>query len=167
MHKTRWITAFERGLARLVAVLVVLAGTVMVASLLIGVFFRYVVQSSLSWTDEVAMLSLSWTVFLSAVLLVRDNGHVRVEIIEQMLPAGVFRLLQRLIWSGIAALGAWMVWTGWGFVEITMGQTSSAIRYPLWLRNLSMPVSSALIALYALGHVFGLLRTNSRFETSI
>ncbi|ORE90921.1 TRAP transporter small permease [Acuticoccus yangtzensis] len=146
----RWLSGLERGLAAGIGVATVLTGATLIFSLIIGVFYRYVLQASLSWTDEVAMLCFSWSVFLAAPILVRDNAHVRVEIIESLLPAPVFRVLDMLIWIAIAVTGGYMVWAGWAFMTLTFGQTSPAVRYPLWVRNLSLPVSGGLIAVYAL-----------------
>jgi len=145
-----WLRPAEALLTRLVQTLAVLASVVMVASMLIGVFFRYVLQDSLSWTDEIALLSFSWMVFLTAALAVRDNGHVRVQVIDAWLPGAAGRLLWLAIRLAVALVGLYMAWTGLQFVALTAGQTSPAVRYPLWLRDSALPVSGVLIALYAL-----------------
>ncbi len=152
----RWI---ERLLTRVVQASAILASAVMVLSMLIGVFFRYVMQDSLSWTDEVALLCFSWTVFLTAALAVRDNSHVRVEVLDGVLSSSMKWLLNQAIWIAIACVGAYMVWTGLDFVDLNYGDTSPAIRYPIWIRDASLPVSGVLIIIYALGN----LRQMKRF----
>jgi len=144
------MATLTRRLVQAVAALTVLGGAVIVASLITGVFFRYVVQSALSWTDEVAMFCFSWTVLLAAALLVHESGHVRVELIEACLPPPALRLLRALIQVLILVTGAYMVWTGWDFMQMTVGQTAPATRYPIWVRNLALPVAGALIVVFSL-----------------
>lgn len=140
----------QRWLASAVTALTVLGGTVIVTVLVLGVFYRYVLHNALSWTDEVAMLSFSWTVLLAAALLVQESGHVRVELIESALPEWGLAILRRLIQLLVLATGAYMVWTGWDFMMMTVGQTAPATRYPIWVRNLALPVSGVLIVFFSL-----------------
>src|SRR5690625_1824572 len=88
----------ERALTCLVQTLAVLFALAMVSSLLLGVFFRYVVQSSLTWSGEVAMLCFSWLTFLTAALMVRENGHVRLEFVRDAFPDRARAVLNALIW---------------------------------------------------------------------
>lgn len=146
----RWV---ELVVTRTVQASAILASTVMVLSMIVGVFFRYVMQNSLSWTDEIALLCFSWTVFLTAALAVRDNSHVRVEVIDGILSLQVKWLLNQAIWIAIALVGAYMVWTGLDFVDLNYGDTSPALRYPVWIRDVSLPVSGVLIIIFALGNL--------------
>lgn len=132
-----------------VELLTVFGGAVIVGSLILGVFFRYVLRDSLSWADEVAMFCFSWIVFLAAALLVRESGHVRVELIENYLPNRAARALRMFIDLLILITGIYLVWTGWNFMMLTVGQLSPAVRYPIWTRNLSLPVSGLLMAVFA------------------
>lgn len=140
-------------MTRLIQALAILATVAMAGSLLLGIVYRYILQDSLAWSDEVALLCFTWMVFLTAALAVRDNSHVRVEVLDNILPAGLNWFLNQLIWIAIALTGAYMVWMGTEFVSFTFGQTSAAIRYPTWLRDTSLPVSGALIILYALANL--------------
>jgi TRAP-type C4-dicarboxylate transport system permease small subunit len=140
-------------MTRLVQALAILVSVVMVGSLLVGIVYRYVLQNSLAWSDEVALLCFTWMVFLTAALAVRDNSHVRVELVNNLLPERINWLLNQLIWVAIAMTGAYMVWMGTEFVSFTFGQTSAAMRYPTWLRDASLPVSGVLIVLYALANL--------------
>ena len=138
-----WIT-------RVLQTLTVAITAVMVVSLLIGVVYRYVLQDASSWSDEVALLAFTWIVFLTAALMVRDDGHVRIEMIEKALPPTLNFLLTQAIWITIVLTGLFMVKTGLNFIEFTAGQASPAIRYPVWLRSSAFPVSGIFIAFYAL-----------------
>ena len=123
---------------------------VMVVTLLLGVFYRYALQSSLAWSDEVALLAFTWTVFLFTSVLVRGYGHVRVTFLLGLLPGPLVEVIERLNVLIVLVFAVIMVWVGYGFAEFTASQVSPAIRYPLWLRNAALPVSGALIVVHAL-----------------
>lgn len=127
-----------------------LAALVMIVSLLLGVFYRYVLGDALVWSDEVASLAFTWTVFLFASALVRDRGHVRVTLLVNALPPILGELVERGIMVLTIGLGLVMLWTGWNFAEFTAGQVSPAIRYPIWVKNAAVPVAGALICIHAL-----------------
>lgn len=145
-----WLRSIKRTLTTVVQTMAVLSAIVMISSLILGVFFRYVMQDSLTWTEEVAMLCFSWLIFLTAALMVHENGHVRIELIESVMSAKAYWLLIQLSWILVSIIGVYMAWTGFQFIFLTMGQSSPAIRYPIWARDASLPVGGILITLYAL-----------------
>jgi|GEM_PF-780412 len=145
-----WIRPMERVLTISVQAMAVTTAMVMISSLILGIFFRYVMGDSLTWTEEVAMLCFSWLTFLAAALMVRENGHVRVELIESIMSPRYYWLLTQLIWILIGLIGTYMAWNGFEFISLTIGQSSPAIRYPIWVRDVSLPVGGILISIYAL-----------------
>src|SRR5690606_41459077 len=119
----------SRLLARVSIWLILLASLAMVASLLLGVFFRYVVQSSLSWSEEVAILAFTWVVLLTASLGVREDSHVRITLIDDALPDKPLWSLAQLILLAIAVLGLIYEWTGYTIIEYTLSLMSPSVQY--------------------------------------
>lgn len=149
------VRKIERCFTAAIKVAAITFAAVMVASLLLGVVYRYLLQDSLSWSGEVALLCFTWLVFLTAVLAVKDDSHVRIDLLHKLLPGQVSWILNQLIWLVISLTGAYMVWTGWNLIGFTLGQTSPAIGYPIWMRNVSLPLAGGLIFFYSLGNVRG------------
>jgi TRAP-type C4-dicarboxylate transport system permease small subunit len=52
-----------------------------------GVFFRYVVGSSLSWVEEIAGFILVGVIIVGASVAIKDKRHIRVEILPQFSPS--------------------------------------------------------------------------------
>lgn len=142
-------------LARASMGLAALAAIAMIGSLLLGVFYRYVLQASLAWTGEIALLAFTWVVFLVSSLGVREGFHVRVTVVDNLLPSFAQVVLHRALLLAIAAFGVALLWTGYEFAVFTSNQVSAAVRYPLWLRNAAVPVCGALIAFHALTRMLG------------
>lgn len=139
-----------QGLAWGAQALGAMTAVVMVCSLLLGVFYRYVLDNALVWSDEIAALAFTWTVFLFASALVRTGGHVRVTLLVDALPRLLGELVERGILLLVLGFGLFMLWTGWNFAGFTFGQVSPAVRYPLWIRDAAVPVCGLLISLHAL-----------------
>ena len=139
-----------RGLAFGSQVAGAVVALIMIVSLLLGVFYRYVLDDSLVWSNEIASLGFTWTIFLFASALVRDHAHVRVTLLIDALPSLVTELIERSIVLLIFGFGLLMVWTGWDFAAFTAGQVSPAVRYPAWVENAAIPVCGALISFHAL-----------------
>ena len=64
----------------------------MTGAVLVGVFFRYVLNDSLNWTEEVAIMSAIWVAFLVAPWAYRNGGHVAIEMIVSALPLLLLRV---------------------------------------------------------------------------
>lgn len=140
----------SKWLSRGTAVLAALCLLTMVFSLLDGVFFRYVLNASLTWSDEVAVLAFSWSIFLFSSVMVQEQGHVRITLLLSALPRPVEISLEKISCILVLLFGALMLWAGWQFVGFTADQVSPALRYPLWLQTAVVPVSGLLIVLHSL-----------------
>ena len=60
---------------------------VIVSMLLTGtqVFFRYVLNSPLAWTEELARIALIWLVFWGSAIAFRKNEHLTLTLFTQAL----------------------------------------------------------------------------------
>jgi TRAP-type C4-dicarboxylate transport system permease small subunit len=67
---------------------------IMTVAVLAGVFFRYVLNNSLAWTEDSSILMMIWVAFLIAPWAYRQGGHVGIELILDMMPKPVFRIVR-------------------------------------------------------------------------
>jgi TRAP-type C4-dicarboxylate transport system permease small subunit len=54
-------------------------------------FTRYVLNDSLSWTEEIARYGLMWVVFIGGIMVTRRNTHIAVELISNLRAPGPAR----------------------------------------------------------------------------
>lgn len=131
-----------------VETIVVVLMAVMVAALALQVFYRFVVQDPLSWTEELGRYAFVWVTFLGAAVAYRHGTHIVVETILLLLPPGA---QVALVWAGDAlctlALVVLVV-QGAGIVEATANVKATMLQVPMSWVYASVPVSAAIMLAY-------------------
>ena len=114
---------------------------------LLQVFFRYVLNAPLFWSEEVVRGAMLWGVMLSSALVAATRGHIRVEVLELMLPP---RGARAVIWAAnvlTLCFGLILLWAGIQFVDRTWMQQSPVLDLPKWTVYLAIPIGAALESL--------------------
>lgn len=70
---------------------------IMTAVVLLGVFFRYVLNNSLGWSEETAILMMIWVAFLVAPFAYRSGGNVAIDMFVSALPQRALTVLRIII----------------------------------------------------------------------
>ena len=125
------------------------AMAVMLACIALQVVMRYVFGNALSWSEELALLMFSWAALGGLALGVREGFHVRLALLLDPLPSGARAWAERAIDLLTGALGGYLVWAGWRYVDITRGGTSAAIAYPIELLHGIAPLAGAFVLIFA------------------
>ncbi len=73
----------DEHIEELIGAIMLGAVTVLIA---VGVFCRYVMNSSLAWSDELARYCFIWTVFVGMGLAVKNDGNMKIDILEMAVP---------------------------------------------------------------------------------
>jgi TRAP-type C4-dicarboxylate transport system permease small subunit len=127
------------------AVMVFMAA--MTLDCILGVFFRYVVQDALTWTEETARYLMIWMGFLAMGLALREGGHIAVEMVLERMPPPVQRAMLALVrLLGIAFLLA-VIGAGWVLLMRVSGQRTPVLGISMMWPYLAIPVGCLLTAL--------------------
>jgi TRAP-type C4-dicarboxylate transport system permease small subunit len=121
----------------------------MLACIALQVVMRYVFGNALSWSEELALLMFSWAALGGLALGVREGFHVRLTLLLEPLPGSARVWAERAIQLLTAALGAYLVWSGWRYVDITRGGSSAAIAYPIELLHGIAPLAGLFVLIFA------------------
>lgn len=76
------------------------AFVIMFITFILQVFFRYVVNHPLTWTQEIIVVGFTWTVLFGACYTMRNRAHVKFTMIYDKLKpkkAALFRMLGNII----------------------------------------------------------------------
>jgi len=147
------MSAVDRALERLdqaARFLGVLLTAAIVVILLAQIGFRYFLNSSILWSEEVATWCMVWVVFIGSASIMRRWEHVNIPLLIQVLPLRVRPVL--IIFAKLATCVAVAI-IAWYGVQVVMGtfhirsQTSGI--NSRWIK-LAVPIGSSAMALFAL-----------------
>ena len=113
------------------------------------VILRYVFSSSLSWSEELARYIFIWQIWLGTSVAQRDNSHVRIEALggsEESRRKTMLRIAADVIWLAFCLLLVASIYT--------RGLISAAMRMPMYLVYLSLPVSQLAVSLRIIGELW-------------
>jgi len=119
------------------------------AVLTYSVVTRYFLKSSTDWQDEASVFMLVGATFMTAAYVQSLRGHVGIEALANLLPAGVNRVRLVLVDLVSALFCSFYSWKSWSlFHEAwTEGQTtSSSFAPPLWIPYSLMAAGMSLLA---------------------
>ena len=127
--------------------------SVMTAIIVLQVFYRYVLSSSLSWSEESARYIFIWIVMLGASMGVKEGFHVSVTILKERLPGRIKGGVDMLFAFIMGIMAAAMVVYGWDIANTVAIQHSPAMRISMFWVYLSIPVSGLLIIVHLLARI--------------
>lgn len=144
--------------------LIIAAFSVMVAVVSLQVLFRYFLNLSLDWADEIGRLTFVWAAFLGVPHGVRIGAHVGIDFVAKLLPAAPLAWLFRVSCVLSAALMTIVAWqsvvialetwdqlmpvldfsTGWFYVAIAVSAAHCVIHFLLlaWDREPVLPAGT-------------------------
>jgi C4-dicarboxylate transporter DctQ subunit len=128
--------------------------------LFINVLGRYVFNFSFTWVEEVAVYMVIWGALIGASVALRDNHHIRVDMVYMLFPSSVQRIIN--IFANIVGLSfsAFVTYYGLFLVQKMMmtGQLSSGVGIPLWIVYMILPIFGFLLGARFITRLVRLLR---------
>lgn len=117
--------------------------------MLVSILFRYVLNSSLSWSDEFVRYLFVWLTLLGSAVVFRDREHIRIDYFIGLCPARIRRVIEGVITCAVSLFFIAMLVFGVLWVRETRGTLTSALGWPLnWFFYAALPASSLLGLFY-------------------
>lgn len=140
------MAALGRGVDRLLdAMTYVAAGLllVMCASVIFEIFMRYLLNRPTRWVVEFSEYMLLYMAFLAGAWVLRSEGHVKIDLLVEVLPPNVQTVLHRTTsWVGALVCGlffwfsATFTWETFETGEVLF----RAVHVPKWIVLLVIPI---------------------------
>jgi C4-dicarboxylate transporter, DctQ subunit len=123
--------------------------TIATSVTLTQVVFRYGLNSSLYWAEEVVLYSIICMSFVGASMGVRRHAHISVEALHAFVRPEVRRRLEAVAALLGIAFGLILLMLGWQLFSSTLqrGMLSPAMRVPMGWVYFPIPVAGALITI--------------------
>ncbi len=117
------------------------------------IFARFVINSSISWSDEACRYLFVITVSLGAGVCVRDRCLIAVDLIPQKLK-GVSQFIYILVLNILVICMAVVLMVyGYQFAQMNMKQVSSSLHIPMGIVYMVLSLSGLLILISTLRNI--------------
>jgi len=130
----------------LIILIVGAIATILIAS----VVFRYGLNDSLSWAEELSKYLMVWLTFLGAPIALRHFGHINIDLLISILPARLEQFMYFLVSLIVGLTMGIVLWKGWGFAEVGARQVASTFNLSMIYLYVAVPIGAALTILVAL-----------------
>jgi TRAP-type C4-dicarboxylate transport system permease small subunit len=145
----RALAAVDRGVELLVAAIF----AIMLGIGLMQVFHRFMLNSSLSWSEEAQIFGHIWVVFLGIPVAYRRGAHLYIETFRDMLPrtlGAAFDLMVELLWAAFAIS---LIVLGYQVARVAALQESPGLEIPMSWPYSGMILGGAYLLLVAVQRI--------------
>jgi TRAP-type C4-dicarboxylate transport system permease small subunit len=127
--------------------LVIFFLTIMTIATLAQVFFRFVIEASLDWSEELARYAFLWCMFVATGMAVKRKRHIRVEFGLIWLSKPIrnsIEIVADIIWLIFCII---LVKDGIELLGYVKTQVSPSLEIPYLYVYSSLPVGAALMVI--------------------
>ncbi|WP_319782610.1 TRAP transporter small permease [Oceanisphaera sp. IT1-181] len=107
-----------------------------------NVVVRYTTDASFAFTEEFSVFLLVVLTFAGAAVAARRHVHIRIELVEELLPIRLRPTLYVLQWAASVLLLGLVVWYGalLAWEEYNWESLSPGLGYPTWIYLIWLPL---------------------------
>ena len=148
-----------RKTSRIVMVLIIAIGLFMLVISLMHIFSRYVLNSSLTWSEELLKILLVWFCLLSASYIAVRREHVSIVVFKQMFPRKVEHIMNISVQVIMLLASLTVFFIGILMIIRSGSRTTPALGFPYAVKYAAVSVAFAVMSLYELRNIlFDLFR---------
>ena len=140
-------------------ILLALAVAATFLEVLTEVFFRYVLDTPLSWGGELSQTILVWITFIGSAVMLYRGEHMVIDIFVQKISSQAGRKVLRI--AGSAAILFFLLFgtvAGWQVVTRTWSMRTTAMQIPAGILYLAFPAGCVLMVFVVLRDLAALVR---------
>jgi TRAP-type C4-dicarboxylate transport system permease small subunit len=121
-----------------------------VAVIFYAVVMRYAFHQPPSWSEELSRFIFIWMIMLSAVLVTREQSHIQITFVIDLLPQKVRFFLMNLVRLLMVGFCWVMVQQGFKIYPTVAEASSPSFGISMGWLYLSIPISGLLMGIYIL-----------------
>jgi len=139
---------------RLIKLVCICIFSLVLISAVVQVFTRYVMNSSLSWTEEVARFGFIWLTMLGASITLKNHSHASISIILDHMPKKIRKVVSIFIDLLILFFCVIMTTQGVKLAILTKNQPSPAIHIPMAYIYISVSIGGLSMLFHTLWDLY-------------
>ena len=130
----------------------------MVLLIIVNVVLRYIFKMGISWAEELILIFFAWSTYLGIVAAVRYGSHVKVDIIFNMFPKVVQKIIDIITEIAIVVLGGYITYLSIILCLNVGNKRTNVMRLPANVINSCLIVSFMLITIWSIIRVVQKIR---------
>ncbi len=130
-------------------------GLVLMTALIAAqVFWRYILNDSIVWTEPASVMIMGWFIFLGAAVGIREGYHLSFDVVLYVLPHRIKMILFSISDIAVSLFGFGMVWFGWQLATKTAGNKLPSLGISGAFDFVPIVAGGVLIVLFSVERVF-------------
>jgi len=125
-------------------------GFTMAIIVAVQVFFRYVLNQSLFWSEELARFLMVWLTFFGASVAYYRKANPGIDVLYLRMPASIRKASALLIHTVSITLFCVMIFYGFQFAYFIRLQISPALQLPKWIVLSIIPLSGLILLVHGI-----------------
>ena len=125
--------------------------------LFVNVVLRYVFHTGIIWAEELTMYLIVWITFVGGSVCVRHGAHLCVSVLLEFIDGMLKKIVVTVAHLITMSFTLFLTYYGWQLVahSYKIGQVSPALRAPVYIIYLAIPIGGALMTLRLVQQLVG------------
>ena len=141
-------------ISRILDVIMIALFAGMLLTNIVQIIFRYFLNSSLFWSEELSIMMMIVMVFMASSILIRDNEHITIDIFSSKSKSiKIMDIVQYTISTIILLIFSYLIYK-YMLSVISRDTKTAALRAPMWIPIGAMLTGTLLSALFAVRNLY-------------
>ncbi|WP_404455016.1 TRAP transporter small permease [Virgibacillus necropolis] len=150
-----WIESIEK----VISIILIAALTLVLAS---SVFYRYFLNEPIYWASEASIFMMAWLTFIGGSLGLKYKSQASITFLVERFSKGGKRILDIISHILILLFLILLIYLSYEWIFSLTSQKSSAMRIPMWIPYLSVPVGLTFSFIHLLNYTINLVKNNKQ-----
>jgi TRAP-type C4-dicarboxylate transport system permease small subunit len=139
-----------------------LAYAALIVLTVIQVLSRYVLKMPVTFTEEMGRFLFIWVSFLGAALVMKNDSHMRLDILKDKLSTRVTTALELFVYTAILIFSVVVFSESFRLIKATTRQIAPVSRLPMAVVYLVLPISTFFMSLYSVRYMYLAIKNIAR-----
>lgn len=109
------------------------------------IFFRYILNSALTWPEELNVFLMAWITFVGSSIAIKENEHIGISMFVDMLPQKI-AFIVRLIGKFVVIYCVFLITKyGYNLALMNLTVTSDALGISMFIPRISLVVGGLMM----------------------
>lgn len=145
-------TFFLHNFEDIIAAIFITITTILVV---INIIMRYILNSGLVWSEEVATGCFVWSVFIGAAAVFKHRGHVGVDVVVKFMPPVLRKAVQLITDIILVVLNGYMSYLAILYIRTSYTKMTPVLGVSSAYISSSVLIAFILMTIYSVGFVWG------------